>query len=116
MFDVSFRGTIWHTGSTTHQACSRVAGRLQSAQKSHGKAGTVDGESIPVLLLAAGKSNTMFYDLSVLPPVERVVASSEFRVSREGGWDHSSVVHAYTDAEMSAVLAYLRDVMATDKN
>jgi len=77
---------------------------------------TVDGESIPVLLLAAGKSNTMFYDLSVLPPVQRVVASSEFRMSANVTWDHSSVVHAYNDADLGAVLAYLRDVISTDKN
>jgi mono/diheme cytochrome c family protein len=72
------------------------------------KTGTMDGESIPVLVLSEGKQGTLFYDLTSAPPVERNAEPGSVKISDGSNWRHVSVIAGYNDAELDAILAYLR--------
>jgi mono/diheme cytochrome c family protein len=75
------------------------------------KTGTVDGESIPVLVLSQGKQSTVFYDLTSAPPVQRSVEPGSVKLTDGSNWRHSSVIGTYNDSELSAMLTYLRAVI-----
>lgn len=68
----------------------------------------VDGESMPALVVSEGKLRTVFYDLTTAPPVLRTVDSAAVKISDGSSWKHSSVLLAYTDEELAAILSYLR--------
>jgi len=74
------------------------------------KTATLDGQSMPALVLSEGKQGTLFYDLTSAPPVERNAEPGSVKFTDGSTWRHSSVIGAYTDAELDAVLAYLRAV------
>jgi len=75
------------------------------------KTGTVDGESMPVLVLSDGKQSTLFYDLTSAPPVQRNAQPGSVKFTAGSNWRHSAVLGAYNDAELGAILAYLRAVL-----
>ncbi|HUA19767.1 MAG TPA: cytochrome c [Bryobacteraceae bacterium] len=68
----------------------------------------VDGDAMPALIVSRGKSRALFYDLTSVPPVLRTVSPGALKVSPGSAWRHSSVIGSYNDAELSAVLAFLR--------
>jgi mono/diheme cytochrome c family protein len=72
------------------------------------KTGALDGESMPVLVLSDGAQSTLFYDLTSVPPVQRNELPGSVKFSAGSTWRHSSVIGAYDDAELRAILAYLR--------
>jgi mono/diheme cytochrome c family protein len=72
------------------------------------KTGTMDGESMPVLVLNDGKQSTLFYDLTSAPPVQRNAEPGSVKFADGSKWRHSSVIGAYDDAELAAILTYLR--------
>ena len=74
------------------------------------KTGVLDGESMPVLVLSDRKQSTLFYDLTSVPPVERSAQPGTVKFTDGSAWRHSSVIAAYNDAELDAILAYLRAV------
>ena len=74
------------------------------------KTGTMDGESMPALVLSDGKQSTLFYDLTSIPPVERNSQPGSVKFTDGSNWLHSSVMGAYNDSELAAILAYLRAV------
>jgi mono/diheme cytochrome c family protein len=74
------------------------------------KTGSMDGESMPVLILSDGKQSTLFYDLTSAPPVQRSALPGSVKFTDGGNWRHSSVIGAYNDPELAAILAYLRAV------
>jgi hypothetical protein len=74
------------------------------------KTGTMDGESMPALVLSEGKHGTLFYDLTSVPPVERNAEPGMVKFSDGSKWRHASVVEGYSDAELEAILVYLRAV------
>lgn len=69
---------------------------------------TMDGESMPVLILNDGKQTTLFYDLTSAPPVERNAPPGSVKFAGGSNWLHSSVIGGYTDSELDAILTYLR--------
>lgn len=75
------------------------------------KTGVMDGESMPVLVLKDGKQNTLFYDLTSAPPVQRDVLPGAVKFTDGSSWRHSSAIASYSDAELGAILAYLRAVI-----
>jgi mono/diheme cytochrome c family protein len=75
------------------------------------KAGTIDSESMPVLVLSEGRRNTVFYDLTSVPPVQRNAEPGTFKFTGGTNWRHSAVITAYDDSELSAILAYLHAVI-----
>jgi mono/diheme cytochrome c family protein len=72
------------------------------------KTGTMDGESMPVLVLSDGKQSTLFYDLTSAPPVQRSALPGSVKFTDGSSWRHSSAIGVYNDAELAAILAYLR--------
>jgi mono/diheme cytochrome c family protein len=72
------------------------------------KTGTMDGESMPALVLSDGKQSTLFYDLTSSPPVQRNALPGSVKFTDGSNWRHSSVIGAYNDSELAAILAYLR--------
>jgi mono/diheme cytochrome c family protein len=75
------------------------------------KTGTLDDESMPVLVLSDGKQSTLFYDLTSAPPVERNAQPGSVKFTDGSNWRHSSVIGAYNDSELAAILAYLSAVI-----
>ena len=75
------------------------------------KTGTMDGESMPVLVLSEGKQSTVFYDLTSLPPVQRNAEAGAVKLTSGTNWRHSAVLEGYDDSELSAILTYLRAVI-----
>jgi mono/diheme cytochrome c family protein len=72
------------------------------------KTGTAGDESMPVLVLSDGRQGTLFYDLTSAPPVERNAEPGSVKFTNDSTWRHSSVIGAYNDAELDAILTYLR--------
>ncbi len=75
------------------------------------KTGTLDDESMPVLVLSDRKQGTLFYDLISTPPVERNAQPGSVKFADGSSWRHSSVIAAYNDSELAAILAYLNAVI-----
>ena len=69
---------------------------------------TIGTESMPGLVVAKKSSAVTFYDLTMPPPVLRTVSPSEFNSREESAWRHSTVMGAYSDADLTALLAFLR--------
>ena len=72
------------------------------------KTATTGGESMPALVLSDGKQSTLFYDLTSVPPVRRNAEPGSVKFTDGSSWRHSSVTGAYSDAELTAILTYLR--------
>jgi mono/diheme cytochrome c family protein len=75
------------------------------------KTGSMGGESMPVLVLSQGKQETVFYDLTSAPPVQRNAEPGSVKFTDGSKWRHSSVIGAYNDSELAAILDYLRAVI-----
>jgi len=75
------------------------------------KTGSMDGESMPVLVLSQGKQETVFYDFTSAPPVQRNAEPGAVKFTDGSKWRHSSVIGAYNDSELAAILDYLRAVI-----
>src|SRR4029077_19686132 len=68
------------------------AAELKALATPNVKTGTVDGESMPVLVLSEGKQSTVFYDLTSVPPVQRNVEFGSVKFADGSNWRHSSVI------------------------
>jgi len=75
------------------------------------KTATLESESMPVLVLSDGKQGAQFYDLSATPPVQCNALPGSVKFSAGSSWRHTSAITAYSDAELSAILAYLHAVI-----
>jgi len=75
------------------------------------KTGAMGGESMPVLVLNQGRQSTAFYDLTSSPPVQQNAEPGSVKFTDGSSWRHASVIGAYTDDELAAILAYLRAVI-----
>jgi mono/diheme cytochrome c family protein len=75
------------------------------------KTAAMDGESMPVLVLSQGKQAAVFYDLTSAPPVQRNAEPGSVKFTDGSTWRHSSVIAAYNDSELTAILDYLRAVI-----
>jgi mono/diheme cytochrome c family protein len=72
---------------------------------------TVAGEAMPALIVSQGKTRALFYDLTSVPPVLRTVDPGSLKVAEGSTWRHSSVIGAYNDADLTAILAFLREAI-----
>jgi mono/diheme cytochrome c family protein len=86
-------------------------GALKALATPNVKTGEMDGESMPVLVLSDGKQSTLFYDLTSAPPVQRNAEPGSVKFIDGSNWRHSSVMGAYNDSELGAILTYLRAVI-----
>lgn len=69
------------------------------------------GESMPALVIIKKTTAVIFYDLTAPPPVLRTELPSAVQTRDGSAWRHASVIGSYNDAELSAILAYLRAVV-----
>ena len=72
---------------------------------------TIGSESMPALMVSKKANAVMFYDLTSSPPVLRTELPAAVQTRDGSTWKHSSVIGSYSDAELAAVLAYLRVVV-----
>ena len=84
------------------------ASALKSLATPNVATATVDGEAMPILMVGRKSQSVAFYDLTVAPPVLRTVAPTAIQTRDGSGWKHASAAGSYSDAELSAILAYLR--------
>jgi mono/diheme cytochrome c family protein len=75
------------------------------------KTGAMGGDTMPVLVLSQGKQSTTFYDLTSAPPVQRNAEPGSVKFTDGSNWRHSSVIGAYNDSDLTAILDYLRAVI-----
>jgi len=68
-------------------------------------------DAFPVLVLSQGSRQTKVYDLSVPPPVLRIFPAAAIGIAKGSAWRHASVLTAYSDADLEAVLVFLREVV-----
>ena len=69
---------------------------------------TVGSDSMPALVVSKKANAVMFYDLTSAPPVLRTESPSSVQTRDGSTWRHASVIGSYNDAELGAILAYLR--------
>jgi len=72
---------------------------------------TLGGESMPALVVSKKANGVMFYDLTSAPPVLRTESPASVQTRDGSTWRHASVIGAYSDPELSAILSYLRAVV-----
>ncbi|MGH9648518.1 MAG: hypothetical protein ACRD4E_17070, partial [Bryobacteraceae bacterium] len=72
---------------------------------------TIGGQSMPALVASKKPNAVIFYDLTSAPPVLHTESPRSVQTREGSTWRHSSVIGAYSDAELSAILAYLRTII-----
>ena len=72
---------------------------------------SVEGESMPALIVSKTSRSVLFYDLTIPPPVLRTVEPGAVAFAEGSGWKHSSVIESYSDAELTSILAFLREAI-----
>jgi mono/diheme cytochrome c family protein len=104
---------VGDSGIPVADAIARVpdsAASLKSLATSKVKTAMMGGDSMPALVVSDGKRGILFYDLTSAPPVERTAEAGAVKFTDGSNWRHASVIGAYKDDELSAILAYLRAV------
>jgi len=72
---------------------------------------TVGSDSMPALVVSKKASAVVFYDLTAAPPVLRTELPASVQTRDGSAWRHASVIGAYSDADLGAILSYLRAVV-----
>ncbi len=88
------------------------AAALRRLATPHVETATVAGESFAALVVSQGKNQTKLYDLTAPPPVLRSLAPASVTLKQASDWQHASVLSMYSDAELQAILAYVRAAVA----
>jgi mono/diheme cytochrome c family protein len=83
------------------------AAALRSLATPSIKTATVEGDSMPALVVSQAKARTIFYDLTTAPPVQRTVDSGAAKITDGNSWKHADFLKSYTDAELDSVLKFL---------
>ena len=87
------------------------AAALRALPAPHVWTATADGESFPALVVSKGGLQTKVYDLSKPPPVLRTFPQAAVQLKETSAWRHADAVASYQDAELDAMLAFLRAVL-----
>jgi mono/diheme cytochrome c family protein len=69
---------------------------------------TSEGETFPALVVSKGGVLTKVYDLTVSPPVLRTFPAEALSLREGSSWQHAIVLASYSDADLEAILAFLR--------
>jgi mono/diheme cytochrome c family protein len=87
------------------------AAELKALATPNVKTAATGGETMPALVLSQGKQGAVFYDLTSAPPVQRNAEPGSVKFTDGSNWRHSSVIGAYNDSELAAIVDYLRAVI-----
>jgi len=71
---------------------------------------TADGDTFPALVLSKGLTQMKVYDLTLAPPVLRVFPAAAAKIQEGSAWRHAAAAASYSDADLEAILAFLRAV------
>jgi mono/diheme cytochrome c family protein len=71
---------------------------------------TENGKNFPAVMVEQVKEETRVYDLTAALPVLRVFPPSGIKLTSGNSWQHSSVIKAYSDDELKAILVFLHAV------
>jgi mono/diheme cytochrome c family protein len=71
----------------------------------------IGSESMPALVVSKKANAVIFYDLTAAPPVLRTESPVSVQTRDGSTWRHSAVIRSYNDAELAAILSYLRTVV-----
>jgi len=66
---------------------------------------------MPLVVLRNTSSNVIFYDLTASNPVMRTLEPASAKITEGSAWRHAFVIDSYSDAELDAILMYLREVV-----
>jgi mono/diheme cytochrome c family protein len=72
---------------------------------------TMGSERMPALMVGKTTRGVMFYDLTAPPPVLHTADPAAVETTPGSAWKHSSVIGAYSDSDLTSILAYLRAVV-----
>ncbi len=86
------------------------AGALRALSTPNVATVTVDGEAMPGLVVSRNERSVIFYDLTLPPPVLRTVAAGSVAIEAGNRWRHADVIKGYSEAELSDILGYLREI------
>ncbi len=81
---------------------------LRTLATPHVRTAVVEGETMPVLVVSEGKRGTILYDLTSSPPVQRSLEPGTVKLTEGSSWKHASAMTSYNDADLAAILSYLR--------
>jgi len=81
---------------------------LRGLETSHTVTATVRGKTFPAIVNSQAANEVKLYDLITFPPVLRTLTQSDVTLEDGSSWKHSSVLGAYTDAELDSMLEFLR--------
>jgi cytochrome c peroxidase len=84
------------------------AAALKALKTPNVSTAVVNGETMPVLVSKGGAKDTLFYDLTATPPVLRTMEAAAVKITPGSQWSHASAIRAYSDADLGAILAFLR--------
>ena len=71
---------------------------------------TMNGETMPALVLSKGSRSVLFYDLTTPPPVLVTAEPSAVNIADGSSWRHASVIGSYKDDELESILRFLREI------
>ncbi len=71
---------------------------------------TVNGESLPAMVLNRNGAQTKLYDFTVPPPVLRSFEKGTVTFKPGTAWKHETMLAPYKDAELESILLFLRTV------
>ncbi len=71
---------------------------------------SASGESFPALVVSQGSKQVKLYDLTSAPPVLRTFAAGAVSLKEGSGWRHAGALAVYSDADLDAVLSFLKAV------
>jgi cytochrome c553 len=74
------------------------------------KTATLDHRTMPALSISIGSRVVIFYDLTSAPPVQHRAEPGAVVWNNSSDWRHSAFIQAYSDGELTSVLAFLREV------
>jgi hypothetical protein len=66
---------------------------------------------MPALIVSQASRGTIYYDLTVPPPVLHTAQPEAVTITPGSTWRHASVIDSYADGDLDLVLTYLREVI-----
>jgi len=81
---------------------------LRALATPHVRTATLDGETIPALVISEGKRRTILYDLTSSPPVQRSLDPADVKLAEGSTWKHATAISSYNDSDLASILTWLK--------
>lgn len=97
---IAIAGPIVHVPQSAAELRSIATGKVRLFK--------FENESFAGLMVKSGEKETVVYDLTSPPPVERTFFAEKFQVENIG-WQHAAVIQSYADSELDLILDFIRE-------